>query len=186
MIATPKRERLIEAAKVIFYQQGVSRSTLADIAQQAQIPLGNIYYHFRTKEALVDAVIQTHMQELQAQFAQWEHCADPHQRLLAFLEASRSGENIIARYGCPHGSLCQELGKDDRQFTTVASQLFQIYLEWTQAQFRQLGKDEQEAKASSIDIITSLQVTFILANSFHSSELLEQKLQRLEKWVCSL
>ena len=46
-----KRDRLIEAAKEKFYQQGVARTTLADIAQQAQVPLGNVYYHFRTKEA---------------------------------------------------------------------------------------------------------------------------------------
>src|SRR5207247_8359205 len=64
-----KRDRLIEAAKAKFYQQGVARTTLADIAQQAQVPLGNVYYHFRTKEALVEAVIQTHLQELQSLFA---------------------------------------------------------------------------------------------------------------------
>ena len=53
-----KRDRLIEAAKAKFYQQGVTRTTLADIAQQAQVPLGNVYYHFRTKGALVQAVVQ--------------------------------------------------------------------------------------------------------------------------------
>jgi len=52
-----KRDRLIEAAKAKFYQQGVACTTLADIAQQAQVPLGNVYYHFRTKEALVEAVV---------------------------------------------------------------------------------------------------------------------------------
>src|SRR5439155_899624 len=64
-----KRDRLIEAAKIMFYQQGVTGTTLADIAQQAQVPLGNVYYHFRTKEALVEAVIQAHLQELQSLFA---------------------------------------------------------------------------------------------------------------------
>ncbi len=53
MTTTSKRDRLVEAAKTMFYQQGVTRSTLADIAQQAQVPLGNVYYHFRTKDALI-------------------------------------------------------------------------------------------------------------------------------------
>ena len=66
-----KRDRLIEAAKAKFYQQGVARTTLADIAQQAQVPLGNVYYHFRTKEALVEAVVQAHTQELQSLFRKW-------------------------------------------------------------------------------------------------------------------
>src|SRR5712692_3063177 len=80
-----KRDRLIEAAKLMFYQQGVIGTTLADIAQQAQVPLGNIYYHFRTKEALVEAVIQAHLQELQSLFARLDHLPDPRQRLLGLL-----------------------------------------------------------------------------------------------------
>ena len=114
----PKRERLIEAAQTLFYHQGVNRTTLADIAQQAHVPLGNIYYHFRTKEALVEAVIEAHEQELQSMFAQWVSLSDPCQRLLAFLAASRKQESVLARYGCPHGSLCLELDKED---TVLAS-----------------------------------------------------------------
>src|SRR5712692_7746460 len=76
MITTLKRDRLIEAAKILFYQQGVTGTTLADIAQQAEVPLGNIYYHFRTKEALVEAVIQAHLQELQSLFARLDRQPD--------------------------------------------------------------------------------------------------------------
>jgi AcrR family transcriptional regulator len=57
-----KRDRLIEAAKTLFYQQGVTSTTLADIAERAMVPLGNVYYHFRTKDALIEAVVQTHVQ----------------------------------------------------------------------------------------------------------------------------
>jgi AcrR family transcriptional regulator len=85
---TLKRDRLIEAAKIMFYQQGVMGTTLADIAQQAQVPLGNIYYHFRTKDALVEAVIQAHLQELQSLFAQLDRQPDPRQRLLGCLQPS--------------------------------------------------------------------------------------------------
>ena len=88
-----KRDRLIEAAKAKFYQQGVALTTLADIAQQAQVPLGNVYYHFRTKEALVEAVVQAHTQELHAKFGKWERIADPCQRLLALLQTAREQEH---------------------------------------------------------------------------------------------
>ncbi len=181
-----KRDRLIEAAKAKFYQQGVARTTLADIAQEAQVPLGNVYYHFRTKEALVEAVVQAHMQELQSMFRKWERITDPCQRLLALLETAREHEHVLARYGCPHGSLCQELDKEDGQLTNVAAQIFQVYLDWTETQFRLLGKEEQEAKDLAIDLISSLQGTYVLTASFRSSQLLERKLQRLAMWIRSL
>ncbi len=187
MTTTSKRDRLVEAAKTMFYQQGVTRSTLADIAQQAQVPLGNVYYHFRTKDALIEAVIQAHVQELETTFAGWEqHSADPRERLLRLLVTSHDEGNMLARYGCPHGSLCQELDKDDNQLMRIASRLFQVYLDWAEAQFRQLGKNEQEANDLAVDLISSLQGIYLLTNSFRSPELLERKLQRLEMGVRAL
>src|SRR5258707_12220517 len=146
MTNTLKRDRLIEAAKIMFYQQGVTATTLADIAQQAQVPLGTIYYHFRTKEALVEAVIQAHLQELQSLFAQLDRQPAPRQRLLGLLAAEREGEQGLARYGCPYGSLSQELNKEDRQPATTAVLLFQAYLDCAATQFRLLRKREDEAK----------------------------------------
>ena len=51
------RRSLIRAAKELYHQQGYHRTTLADVANAANIPLGSVYYHFHTKEALVEAVI---------------------------------------------------------------------------------------------------------------------------------
>ncbi|BCL79255.1 TetR family transcriptional regulator [Ktedonobacteria bacterium brp13] len=186
MTTLSKRDRLIEAAKVMFYQQGVTSSTLADIAQQAQVPLGNVYYHFRTKDSLVEAVLNTHVQELQAVFASWNCSPDPRQRLLSLLASSRDQENILARYGCPHGSLCQELDKENSPLVAIASHIFQVYLDWAETQFHQLGLDEQEAKDCAFDLISSLQGAFLLTNSFRSPTMLERKLQRLEAWIHAL
>jgi AcrR family transcriptional regulator len=52
-----KRERLIAAACQVMYAQGVEKTTLADIAAAAGIPLGNVYYYFKTKDHLLQAVI---------------------------------------------------------------------------------------------------------------------------------
>ena len=178
-----KRDRLVEAAKEMFYQQGVTRTTLADIAQQAEVPLGNVYYHFHTKEALIEAVIQAHLQELQAFLARLALNPDPRERLLSLVAAGQEGEQQVARYGCPHGSLSQELDKEENVSTSMASQLFQTYLNWAETQFRLLGKGEQEAKDFALDLISSLQGTFLLTNSFRSPELLERRLQRLARWL---
>ncbi len=119
-------------------------------------------------------------------FRKWERIADPCQRLLALLKTAREQEHVLARYGCPHGSLSQELDKEDGQLVNVAAQIFQVYLDWTETQFRLLGKDEQEAKDLAIDLISSLQGTYVLTASFRSPELLERKLQRLARWIRSL
>ncbi len=104
----------------------------------------------------MEAVVQAHTQELHAMFGKWELIADPYQRLLALLQTAREQEHVLARYGCPHGSLFQELDKEDGQLVNVAAQIFQVYLDWTETQIRLLGKDEQEASDLAIDLIEPL------------------------------
>ena len=186
MTTIPKRDRLIEAAKTLFYQHGVTGTTLADIAERAKVPLGNVYYHFRTKDALIEAVVQAHVQELQSLLARWEHWSDSRQRLLALLATARDEEHMLARYGCPHGSLCQEFDKDESQLAHMAAQIFQVYLDWAETQFLLLGETEPEARDLAIDLISSLQGSYVLTASFRSPELLERKLQRLEMSIRTL
>ena len=52
-----KRERLVASAAALFHHQGVQRTTLAEVATDADVPLGNVYYYFKTKDDLVAAVI---------------------------------------------------------------------------------------------------------------------------------
>ena len=57
---TGKRARLVAAACQLVHQQGVESTTLADIAQAGGVPLGNVYYYFKTKNDIVRAVVETH------------------------------------------------------------------------------------------------------------------------------
>ena len=45
-----KRERLVQAADKLIYEQTFHTTTLANIAKLAEVPLGNVYYYFKTKE----------------------------------------------------------------------------------------------------------------------------------------
>ncbi len=131
-------------------------------------------------------LIQAHLQEVQSLFAQLDRHPDPRQRLLGLLAAERESSLSLARYGCPYGSLSQELNKEDGQPAITATLLLQAYLDWAATQFRLLGKNEEEAKDFAIDLISPLQGTLLLTNSFRSPELLDRKLQRLEIWLRTL
>ena len=47
-----KRERLLDAAAESFWVDGYAATSLADIAERSQVPVGNIYYYFKTKAAI--------------------------------------------------------------------------------------------------------------------------------------
>ena len=54
-----KRERLVAGASEVIHRQGVERTTIADIARAADVPVGNVYYYFKTKDELVEAAIDS-------------------------------------------------------------------------------------------------------------------------------
>ena len=54
--AQETRERLMQAALDVFHQRGVARASLHEIAQAAGVTRGALYWHFKNKEDLFDAL----------------------------------------------------------------------------------------------------------------------------------
>lgn len=55
--AQATREALLDAAERVFQQRGVSRSALSDIAQAAGVTRGALYWHFKDKAAVFNAMM---------------------------------------------------------------------------------------------------------------------------------
>jgi AcrR family transcriptional regulator len=53
-----KRSRLISAAVGLAYHSGFEATSLADIAREAEVPLGNVYYYFKTKDEIGEAIVK--------------------------------------------------------------------------------------------------------------------------------
>ncbi|CAN0623198.1 HTH-type transcriptional regulator TtgR [Burkholderia multivorans] len=54
--ALATRNRILDAAEHVFFEKGVSHTSLADIAQHAGVTRGAIYWHFANKSELFDAM----------------------------------------------------------------------------------------------------------------------------------
>ena len=67
--ALATREALIDAAEQVFRREGVTRTSLAEIAAEAGVTRGAIYWHFRDKAELLDAMCERTVMPLDAAFA---------------------------------------------------------------------------------------------------------------------
>jgi len=56
--ALETRHSILDAAERLFQQHGVSRTSLQQIAQEAQVTRGAIYWHFKDKAELFDAMME--------------------------------------------------------------------------------------------------------------------------------
>jgi len=181
-----KRERLVAAATQMLHQQGAEATTLADIAKEAGVPLGNVYYYFKTKGDIIAAVIDAQAGFIHSMLARLDASQeDPGARLKA-LFAALAGENqMVARYGCPHGTLCQELAKHaEGPGAPDVSVLVRIPLDWAQRQFAAMGR--ADARDLAIQAIGAYQGAALLTSALRDPAVLERESRRMAAWIDSL
>lgn len=179
-----KRERLIAAACDLFYRQGIAATTLAHIAEAAEVPLGNVYYYFKTKNDLVRAVVEARLGEARTLLAWVEAAHDsPRDRLKALFEAFAGQNEEIARYGCPQGSLCSELDKLP-DGPGLAGELMRVPVDWAERQFRALGCPD--ARDLAIEVIARYQGSALLSNALRDPDLLTRESARVAAWLDTL
>ncbi|CAN7668634.1 TetR family transcriptional regulator [Acidovorax sp. LjRoot118] len=85
--AIATRNGLIDAAEKVFYDKGVSRASLSDIALAAGTTRGAIYWHFKDKVDLFNAMMDRVTLPLEQGYGEFEAsvCPDPLQRLRAVM-----------------------------------------------------------------------------------------------------
>jgi TetR/AcrR family transcriptional repressor of nem operon len=179
-----KRERLVSSARELMHRQGVERTTLAEVAHAADVPPGNVYYYFKTKDELVEEMIDAHLREIEEILASIERHPTPQARLKALVRALTDQFDLAAQHGCPHGSLCQELDKRDDDLRQAASNLMALPLDWAEQQFRLMGR--QDAGDLAVALVASYQGISLITNTFRDPELMLREARRLERWIDSL
>jgi TetR/AcrR family transcriptional regulator, transcriptional repressor for nem operon len=179
-----KRERLVAAACRVLHEQGVERTTLADIALAADVPVGNVYYYFKTKDQLVEAAINAHRDDLRAMLSALDRRRTPQARLKGLISALVEQRDLAARYGCPFGTLACELDKRPDGLDRTAADVLGILADWAELQFRSMGR--ADARDLAIALIASYQGISLLTNTFRDPELMVREGRRLERWIDSL
>jgi AcrR family transcriptional regulator len=180
-----KRERLIDAATQMVYRQGIEATTLADIAEAADVPLGNVYYYFKTKDEIIDAVVQSHLHTIRTTLAAIE--ADhrtPKARLKALVKMLTGEREAIAEYGCPQGSLCSEVNKRSSGNDHFAADLMRVPLTWAEEQFRLMGC--RDANERAVTLMATYQGAALLSNTLGDPALMLRESRRLGRWIDSL
>jgi TetR/AcrR family transcriptional repressor of nem operon len=177
-----KRERLVAAAAQLLHQQGAERTTLADIATLADVPAGNVYYYFKTKDEVIAAVIDAHAGHVKASLTAIEKRHRlPGNRLKALVSELTSQSETVARYGCPLGSLSSELDKRDPGPPFAVAELMRLPIEWAEEQFRQLGRPD--ARDLALDLIAAYEGHALLANTMRDPGILTAAGRRMDRWI---
>lgn len=179
------RSRLLHAATDVTHRLGYGSASLADIAKEAAIPLGNVYYYFKTKDELGRAIIDLRVSRFHKLLEEFDNAESPKERLCAFVDIKIKNREALARDGCPVGTLCSELQKHGGTVAVKSRALFTEALNWMEKQFRAIGH-AAESRSLAVHLLSATQGVSVLAHTFHHPGLITMEAARLKKWIRSL
>jgi AcrR family transcriptional regulator len=163
----------------------VERTTIADIAHAADVPVGNVYYYFKTKDELVQAALAEHSGFLAELTDELDQLPDPLERLKALVSMWIGQRDVAARYGCPTGTLAVELDKRaEGGMDLEAGKVIRLLLDWVERQFRELGLPGPDDLA--ITLVGAYQGMSLLANALRDPEIMTREGNRVIRWLETL
>ena len=180
-----KRTRLIETAMKLAYRNGFRETSPADIAEAAHVPVGNVYYYFKTKEELGEAVVERRLAQFRELREEIDRLSSPKQRLIAFVESIHGNREQLARGGCPLGALCSELHKEGGALAKKSAALFSEPMGWLAEQFRAAGHEE-DAQELSAHLFCAYQGMAVVAHAANDPDLVVMEVKRLKDWIGTL
>jgi TetR/AcrR family transcriptional repressor of nem operon len=180
-----KRERLINAAKELFYKQGFNNTTIADIAKSAEVPLGNVYYYFKTKDEICDAVIKERSLETSKMIAEFNTLNSAEEKLVAIVNFYSENAQEIAQYGNIFSELAQELSRQNSPLAAKAKEVLVAIIEWLHTQFKAYYSDV-DAKNYAIQFLSTLQGIQVLTLALQDPSLIMKQVELLKAEIKQL
>ncbi|MBS0246793.1 MAG: TetR/AcrR family transcriptional regulator [Proteobacteria bacterium] len=177
------RDAIVDAADRLFYENGYEHTSFADIADALHISRGNFYYHFKTKDEILTAVIDARLSHTDKVLARWEaEAQNPAERIRRFIHMMIANRADIKRYGCPVGTLSAEMAKLDHAARGEANKLFALFRTWLGRQFKALGHGA-DADRLAMHLLARSQGVATLASAFRDEQFIKQEVALMDEWL---
>lgn len=151
----PPRERILDAAEELFFNEGIRRVTVEAIATRGETTKAAVYRHFESKEALVAEWIRI----VTAQYSrilddlEKAHPGDPRAQLYGFAKHIADGLPATSHRGCPFINSIAELPDPDDPVRQLIEAHKQRQAQRIVALCKDAGIPDPDAAAAEISFV---------------------------------
>jgi TetR/AcrR family transcriptional repressor of nem operon len=170
------RERIVEAARCLFFEQGYTATGISQILARAEVNSGSLYYFFPTKEDLLIAVLERYKSMLEPAVLTpaYARAVAPLERLFAVLDGYRRLlQSTDFHLGCPIGNLALEMSNSHPQVRRLVVENFEAW----RAAIRQLVEQAKDRLPEDVDanvlahsVLATMEGAVMLSRAYHSFE----------------
>lgn len=173
-----KRDQIVKAALARYRAHGICGTTLKDVAEASGVPLGNLYYYFKTRDDLVLAVLDECEQELRALLDRLAPLA-PQAWLAGYFEWLLEDPQTSARFGCPFGTLALELRALNDPAAPRAAGIVRAYFQAV----RERSAALPDSGGLADEVFLAVQGTYTVARVLEDAALFRGGIERLRERV---
>jgi AcrR family transcriptional regulator len=177
-----KRDVLIATAAGLFWRQGYTVTSLADIATNSGIPLGNIYYYFKSKAELARGVADIFVAETEDMLAEiTEADQNPRTRLQLLIE--KLGHSLKSRveHGCPIALGIRDFRHESPEAANRAAEAFSLLIGFIGRELGRSGIRPSTALGIARNALTEWQGGIMLAHGLRDPTVLAESFRRMER-----
>ncbi len=178
------RAALTAAAARLFWQQGYESTSLADIARASDVPVGNIYYYFRSKADFAMAVADVFVAETQSMLSEIEAEGDKPRERLAMLVSrlSRSLKSRVA-HGCPIAFAVRDFSSSAPEASARAGESFTLLTGFIARELGRTGIRPSLALMTARGAVAEWQGGMMLAFAMKDATVLSESFRRMEQML---
>ncbi len=175
-------DALSAAAATLFWERGFAPTSLADIAAASGVPLGNIYYYFKTKADFALAVADVFVAETDSMLREIETEEHEPRRRLAALVArlSRSLKSRVA-HGCPIALCIRDFRLEAPAASDRAAEAFNLLIGFMARELGRTGLRPARALLLARNAVAEWQGGMMLAHALKDATVLSESFRRMEQ-----
>jgi AcrR family transcriptional regulator len=182
--AKRNRDILVSAAAKLFWQRGFHATSIADLAKEADIPLGNIYYYFRSKADVAYAVADGFVRDTEDMITAISAASqDPKSRLVSLIERLAASQRSRLTYGCPVAGAMREFRFDAPKACERAAEVFLLISSFIAVEIGRTGTRPAVALGIGRAAVCEWQGAIMLASALQDGVVVAESARRLARIV---
>lgn len=189
---------LIDITFNLLYKKGFCATSLMDILDEAKMTKGAMYYHFKSKHALVLATMQHYLESILVNH--WVEplaaAENPIETLVKQIDGYYAmfadEENLLdIKHGCPLSNFILDMSDTDEEFFNYLGSVYQRWQDAVEAalvkaQSQKQTKTDFDAKKQALFILSSVEGCIGSAKAYNNLESLKNSFEILTTYIKNL
>lgn len=178
---------ILDVSNELFYKNGYASTSFSDIENITGLSKGNITYHFKNKQSILEGIISNRLQDINILLESWEKESNkPQARLIMFCDMILNQKNNLEKFGCPMGTLTSEFSKNEPKLYEITLPLFKKFKEWLTQEYLNLKFTNKEAQQKAMSLLSRVQGIAVVTHAFKDISFLENEIKDLKSELLSL